>query len=347
MSVLIALGLLWLPATACDLAPGAEPEPERVELVCDRDYMPALEILVDGATETLKVVQWEFFASHTTNDLIELLGDSAANGVEVQLLLDESIEENLQAVERFQNVGVDAQLDSSSSDNVHAKMIVADGTFAMLGSTNWSRAAIEDNRECNLIIREGGAPAFLDAWFDQLWSNSSDRTPADIEQADCAPAAAYVYDQILETLVPRIDAASSSIDFTLYATYLQPSNPDAPAMQVFRALTRATDRGVTVRGVADWSSWNPSNNASNDDAVDWLEDRGVEMRWDDPEVNMHAKAFRIDSGLQIQSANISTGGLSGNHEVAAWTMDSTALEDYSNWFEELWDTSTESPAASD
>ena len=56
------------------------------------------------------------------------------------------------------------------------------------------------------------------------------------------------------------------------------------------------------------------------------------------EFNMHAKTFRLDTGLQVQSANISTGGLASNHEVAAWTMEASTLEDYSTWFEELWST---------
>jgi len=64
------------------------------------------------------------------------------------------------------------------------------------------------------------------------------------------------------------------------------------------------------------------------------------MRWDDPDSNMHAKTFRIDGGLQVQSANVSSGGLSQNHEAGAWTDDAQILQDWQDWFDGLWEEST-------
>jgi phosphatidylserine/phosphatidylglycerophosphate/cardiolipin synthase-like enzyme len=332
-----------LALSACGVSPADDDEPTPspdVELVCDRDYYPAVKGLVEAAQERIDVAQWEFFSSTSTNRLVAILNKATERGVDVRLLLDNSVEENANAVLLFEAYGIEASLDSSTNRDVHVKMLVADGARAVIGSTNWSMAALDSNRECNLILRAGAGPAYLDAWFAQLWEDSGPRQPPEVEPGDGLPASVLINNDLLPHLLERIGAASESIDFTLYATYLQPNNPSAPAMQVFGALADAAAAGVVVRGVADFTTWNPGNNDSNQEAVSWLRERDVTMRWDDPETNMHAKAFRIDSGLQIQSANISTGGLANNHEAGAWTQDEDVMEAFGVWFEGLWEQST-------
>ena len=96
-----------------------------------------------------------------------------------------------------------------------------------------------------------------------------------------------------------------------------------------------------MRGVAEWSDWQYDNNERNIDAVEWLEERGVDMRWEDPEVITHAKAFLVDNAVQIQSANISTSGFTRNREVGAWTDLSTPVGAFEQYFETLWSASTD------
>ncbi len=244
---------------------------------------------------------------------------------------------------RLVNAGVDARLDEDTDEKVHAKLLVADDDVALVGSTNWSASAIDANRECNLLLTGGATPEYLAAWHDDLWDRPGVRTPPDVEQPDDAVTIALTDDALLPALLASIGAAEERIDFTLYATFLQPTNLDAPAMQVFGALGDAASRGVDVRGVADWSDWNSGNNDSNDEAVDWLEARGVRMRWDEPGVNMHAKAWLMDDVVQIQTANVSSSGFLYNREAGATTTDAEVVEDLAGWFQGLWDESTEQP----
>lgn len=315
-------------------------QPPDIELSCDRDYYPAVRAIIEAAEQTIDVAQWEFFSSPSTNRLVAILNNAVERGVTVRVLLDESVEQNEGALQLFEAYGIEASLDSSTARAVHVKMIVADGSTVVVGSTNWSSAALDDNRECNIILRTGQGPLYFDAWFDQLWQDSGVRDVPVLDQGDGLPGLGIINDELLPHLLARINEADDSIDFTLYATYLQPNNPSAPAMQVFSALAAAASRGVTVRGVADFTEWNPGNNDSNQEAVTWLRDRGVTMRWDDPDTNMHAKTFRIDSGLQVQSANVSSGGLSQNHEAGIWTEDPQVLSDSGDWWDGLWETAT-------
>jgi phosphatidylserine/phosphatidylglycerophosphate/cardiolipin synthase-like enzyme len=334
-----ALALLALAGCPKPEAGPATPD-VGVTLVCDRDYLPAVESLASTAVERIAITQWELFEGSATQTIEEALGDAAARGVQVRVLLDDQIGSNADAAERLRHRGVDAKVDGSDVD-VHAKSWIVDGNRALVGSTNWSDSSIERNHECNLLLENGPGPAYFEAWFGAVWEQPWERVPPSVEQDAAGDVLALADDAILDSLLPKLQAASQRIDFTLYATYLQTGNMESPAMQVFSALADAVDRGVGVRGVADWSDWDASHNESNTLAVEWLEARGVEMRWEDPEQITHSKTWRVDGGLQVQSANTSSGGLRNNHEVGAWTSRASVLEAHDAWFGALWDASTE------
>lgn len=318
-----------------------EPEPPAepaVRLVCDRDYLPTFRSVVGDATDTIAITQWELFEGTATDQVVALLGEAVERDVTVRVMLDETIEDNAVALDRLLALGVDARFDGSD-DKLHAKMVIGDDR-ALAGSTNWSTASIDYNRECNFDLQPGPPADYLKAWYDDIWDNPYARSTPEGGASDDLTTA-LVDDDLLPILLDQIDVATDRVDFTLYATYLQPDNLSSPAMQVFGALADAASRGVPVRGVADFADWNPGNTESNEEAVNWLRARGVEMRWDRPGINLHAKTFAMDDVLQVQSANVSTSGFEINREVGGRTTEETALADFDAWFDELWDESTE------
>ena len=307
------------------------------DLVCDRAYLPTFRSIVREAEHEIAIAQWELFEGTSTTAVVNELGDAVGRGVHVRVMLDETIDENADALDRLLDLGVDARFDGST-DKLHAKLVIGDDRV-LAGSTNWSTSSISYNRECNLEHDPGVPGAYIAAWYDGLWDEPDARVAPDLPSTD-GVTTALVDDDLLPALLAHLEGAEDRVDFTLYATYLQTGNPDAPAMQVFGALADAAARGVPVRGVADWSDWNPSNNDSNEAAVNWLSVRGVEIRWDRPSVNMHAKTFGVDDIVQVQSANVSTSGFETNREVGGWTRDPDTVDDFDAWFEELWQEST-------
>ena len=341
-ALLLAAPLL----TGCVTAGCPAPRPQGdtdVTLVCDQDYLPAVEALAAGAQQTLHITQFELFTGSATSVVVTALADAADRGVEVRVLLDDEIEDNAGAVEALLDRGVDARLDDVPDTTLHAKMLVADGSVALVGSTNWSNSSIARNQECNLRLDGGSPVAWLQAYVDAVWADPEPRVAPTVDQSDAPRVQALGDDTLLPSLLELLDGAEDRVDFTLYATFLQPDNPSSETMQVFQALADAADRGVTVRGVAEWSDWQTDNNVRNTAAVQWLEERGVQMRWEQPDVITHAKTFLVDDTLQVQSANVSVSGFARNHETGARTDLDEPVAAYVGWFGELWELSTEEP----
>ena len=338
-------GLCGCATTGCQVPAAPSPPEPSARLVCDRDYRPAVEALVAAATDRVSVTQWELFAGEQTDAMVDALGAAAARGVRVRVLLDDEIEDNAAGAARLVALGVDARLDGLPDTKMHAKSFVADGTTALVGSTNWSDSSIAYNHECNLLLTGGPPAAFVDLWFEGVWEDAGQRGIPEVDQSGSPRLKALADGALLPSLLDAIEGAQREVSFTMYATALQPTNPGAPAMQVFAALMDAAGRGVPVRGVAEWSDWQEDNNRRNEEAVDWLEAGGVDMRWERADVITHAKTFLVDDWIQVQSANLSSSGFSYNHEVGAATDLAEPVADYRVWFDALWSTSTDAPGA--
>jgi len=316
------------------------PAPATASLVCDRDFLPAALSLIEEAETAVNVAQFSLYPGSSTGALRDALIDAAERGVTVRVLLDDEVEQNGPAAEALVAGGVDARLDRVDT-TMHAKVVAADDA-AIVGSTNGSDSAIERNRECNLLLRDGAPPSYVAGWFDRVWADATDRTPPG--PRGTGDVVALVNDDLLAHLLDRVGEARRRVDFTMYATYLQPNNLDSPAMQVFSAFEEAAARGVVVRGVAEHSRTNEGLNAQTAEAVEWLRARGVSMRWEDGATVTHAKVIRADDGIQVESANFSTSGFERNQEVGAWTTQEAPVAAFEAWFEDLWGASTEEPA---
>ena len=53
---------------------------------------------------------------------------------------------------------------------MHAKVIIADGTAALVGSNNMSQASLSNNREVGVILRETGPLSTVRTRFEGDWT---------------------------------------------------------------------------------------------------------------------------------------------------------------------------------
>ena len=95
-------------------------------------------------------------SSNPINTLVDDLIEAKNRGVDVRVILEDSkLKANLLAFKKLKDNGVDVCFDTPKH-LLHIKGIVIDRKYIFIGSTNWSRAAIEDNYEAMYF---GNSPA--------------------------------------------------------------------------------------------------------------------------------------------------------------------------------------------
>jgi phosphatidylserine/phosphatidylglycerophosphate/cardiolipin synthase-like enzyme len=141
-----------------DWTRGPEPAPEPL-VVSPTNARVELLGLIRGATSSLDVYA-EVLADR---EALGALGDAAKRGVKVRLIVTPS-PDNATARATLAAAGVQVRL--AKALYVHAKLIVADGKRAFVGSQNFSATSLDQNRELGIIIDDPVALARLTRTFN-------------------------------------------------------------------------------------------------------------------------------------------------------------------------------------
>ena len=145
--------------------------PSRPDLVVSPDNSRGkLLTLIRQATRQLDMESEEVRDSGLEQALI----DAARRGVDVRVVLSPAQsgpDANAQGVQRLQAGGVHAH--SMRKPYVHAKIFVADGQTAFLGSENISSQSLDGNRELGLFLSQPAAVARMESTFEQDWNARS------------------------------------------------------------------------------------------------------------------------------------------------------------------------------
>lgn len=127
-----------------------------------------LQAFIAGARATLLVEDEEMVDQQSENALIA----AAGRGVSVELVLpkpsgssgaDPDVTRLLQGGVRVRYI---------SNVYMHAKMMVADGRLAFVGSENFSATSLDENRELGILIADPTVVATLTQTFQQDWSSA-------------------------------------------------------------------------------------------------------------------------------------------------------------------------------
>jgi cardiolipin synthase A/B len=130
----------------------------------------AFTTLINNAQKTLLIEAEEMQDSQIEQALI----NAAKRGVQVQVILptpkDASNDYNSRGIATIKQGGVQVKEDSKLY--MHAKIIVADGQKAFVGSENISTASLDRNRELGILIADSSVIATLQQTFQQDWTVS-------------------------------------------------------------------------------------------------------------------------------------------------------------------------------
>ena len=159
-----------------------------VRPINNREYFPAVLDLLNNATQRIRIIlylaqRYDKFPAGPTNQLLQALAQSKKRGVDIEVILEEpggkgerSIdleEKNLQVRRWLQEAGVKAFGDSLKV-TTHAKVLVVDGRYTIIGSTNWTYAALVRNNEAAVIVDSPSVAEVYERLFDQVKPKAGD-----------------------------------------------------------------------------------------------------------------------------------------------------------------------------
>ena len=153
----------------------------KIEAVIGSDYYKKVAPIVKGATAKISVVMYEWkWYSHEKAGGVQALNlhflERARSGVKIQVLMNmESMGHAITKINSrtgsfLQQRGIQVKFGSIGTAT-HAKMVIVDDRFVVLGSHNYSKGAFTRNQECSVLLEGGEAiRPFID-YFKLLWEH--------------------------------------------------------------------------------------------------------------------------------------------------------------------------------
>jgi phosphatidylserine/phosphatidylglycerophosphate/cardiolipin synthase-like enzyme len=309
---------------------------QEVVPVVNRDYFPALMAMLATAKNRVDFIQLEWhYTPATVGKIQEALRAAVKRGVRVRGIVDDNIPFNPRSVEFLtKKFGVEAKLDTPDK-MTHCKIFIVDGREVLLGSTNLTHNSMQRNNETNVLIRDPAVAAYFEDYFEKLWGDSG--AEPGLPPATSGGVTAFTNRAYMDEVLPLFAGAKRSIKVLMYGVSYRPGRPQASVNRLVDALVDARARGVRVRVLLDRSDYNKAINRVNEKTKEYLESKGVEVRWDAEKVTSHAKLLCVDDAVVIGSYNWGRDALERRNECAVIVRDPRVRDYFGLYFDSLWE----------
>lgn len=165
------------------LKPAQTPTLGQLELLPDEKYIVAVSRLIASANKSVHVVMYvakydpkQSAEKDPANMLLELLASAKRKGLDVRVVVDDVTKQSYpETIEFLKSRNVPVRLDPKAGVTTHAKVVIVDGEWVVIGSHNWTQSALSSNREYSVLVRSSEIATKVEEYFEELWS--SGRSP--------------------------------------------------------------------------------------------------------------------------------------------------------------------------
>ena len=119
--------------------------------------------LVNSATETLDI----YAEVITDREFVSAVQAALERGVRVRIVMSQAYGEDLLTEPVGELVRAGAELHTLANPYIHAKMLLVDGTRALIGSQNYTSTSMDKNREVGVVISSPSNIERLQRVFDK------------------------------------------------------------------------------------------------------------------------------------------------------------------------------------
>ncbi|MFZ5758420.1 MAG: phospholipase D-like domain-containing protein [Thermodesulfobacteriota bacterium] len=165
------------PVAAAEFSRPITTRPGDIVMLADEQYFTTLVDLLRQAQHSIAMTMFLFKTTDSPKNrpalLVKELAKAREKGVRVHVLLersgyDDSINrENERVARRLRKNGVTVSFDSAAR-TTHAKIVVIDRRYVLLGSHNLTHSALSSNHEMSLLIDSTRLAAELIRYMDEI-----------------------------------------------------------------------------------------------------------------------------------------------------------------------------------
>jgi phosphatidylserine/phosphatidylglycerophosphate/cardiolipin synthase-like enzyme len=312
----------------------AEIEQPAIIPVLNQSYLPCARELIQGAEEYIHILLLEIHKDGTTISLMEDLISAKKRGVETKVLLENNLFCNQESLAYLKGKGIEVKLDSPGKF-LHHKLMIIDGKEILIGSTNWSYMSLDYNNETNVLVKDSDVAHYYESYFQLLWEDPTQEPKVSLLKTKKVIPLAVKKDYFNE-LHNLLNKAGKRIHIIMYGMRYYPHYQDSIVNTIFNDLIEAKKRGVKVKVLLEKSGYNQKLNSFNKEAARYLEENGIEVRFDSPEVHTHAKLVIVDDTTLLGSSNWGYGGLELYLGSNVILLDPQITDSYEKYFQRLW-----------
>ena len=294
--LIISLLIAVMPAA------GSGAQTPEIKPVVNRDYLPVVLEMIEGARDSIDFIQLEFHYDSTIKKIQDALRGAVKRGVKVRGILEDKIYFNPKSNSFLNRFGIDSVLDTPKKAT-HNKIFIVDAEEVLLGSTNLSGNSIDNNNETNIYVKDRRVGEFFTAYFEKLRTDSF--AEPEMESLKIEGIRTVINRSHFDALIGLLQGAKKKIRVMVYGMkhYDEDKYPDSRTNRLIDGLIAAQKRGVDVRVILDKSDYNKILNRINEATRKYLEKGGVAVRYDPEETTTHAKLVIADGEAMVGSAN--------------------------------------------
>ncbi|NPA96530.1 MAG: hypothetical protein GXO32_02875 [Crenarchaeota archaeon] len=159
-------------------------EAPKVVLVLEHQYPKIVTQLIDRANRSVYVMMFAMkYYPWERNDVdaaINALCAAAHRGVDVRVLVDYvTAKEYGSTIRHLESCGVKVKVwhECDGLWKLHAKVVIVDGKYVVLGSHNWTYSAFNHNIEVSVEIESAKIASKLTSLFLELWRSACSVAP--------------------------------------------------------------------------------------------------------------------------------------------------------------------------
>lgn len=159
---------------------------EDIEVINNKDYFPKVHELFQNAKKSIYVIMfsvyyYDAYPNSPSNILLQDLADAKKRGLDVKVILEQGEplsggffkkkkiqpKQHERVVQFLKQNNVPYVLDSPDI-TTHAKLIIVDELYTVIGSTNWSYSALAKNNETAVMIKSKEVAGYYTSYFNKV-----------------------------------------------------------------------------------------------------------------------------------------------------------------------------------